>query len=158
MLSWRAGLLAAAFVSVAFLAVSEGHYVKGDTTAMLGAALTAWAAIRLLERPTARRYALLGAAVGLTIAFKFYTYTLLALPLIAHLAAWPDWVSRRKEWPRLLWSAAFALVAFCLALPAILVDPLGTWQTFTLEYGVKLSSLAAGRQEDGLEEDFWLSI
>lgn len=143
-LSQRAGLLAAAFLSAAFIVVSEGHYIKGDSAAMLGAVLTAWAAIRLLEQPTARRYALLGAAIGLTIAFKFYTYSLLALPLIMHLVSWPDWTARRREWRKLLWSAAGALTAFLVSMPTILVDPIGTWDTFALEYGVRLASLPTG--------------
>ena len=96
-LSRRAGLLGAAFLGVAFLPVSEGHYIKGDTTAMLGAVLCAAAALRLLERPDARSYALLGAAVGLTVACKFYMYTLAVLPLVAHLIAWPNWESRRRK-------------------------------------------------------------
>src|SRR5438477_3493218 len=97
-LSRRAGLLGAAFLGVAFLPVSEGHYIKGDTTAMLGAVLCAAAALRLLQRPDSRSYALLGAAIGLTLSFKFYTYTLAALPLVLHVVVWPDWRNRLRNW------------------------------------------------------------
>ncbi|MFL5732572.1 MAG: ArnT family glycosyltransferase, partial [Chloroflexia bacterium] len=140
-LSRRAGLLAAAFLGVAFLAVSEGHYIKGDTTAMLGAVLCAAAALRLLERPNARSYALLGIAVGLTVAFKFYTYTLVALPLVLHLIVWHSWSERLRNWTALLWAAVGAIVAFVIALPAVAVDPVGTWNTLVLEAGVKLAGL-----------------
>lgn len=143
-LSRRAGLLAAAFVAVAFLAVSEGHYMKGDTTAMLGAVLCSAAAMRLLARPDARSYALLGAAIGLTLSFKFYTYTLAALPLVLHVVVWPDWRNRLRNWSLLLRSAVFALLAFVVTLPAVVLDPIGTWDTLKLEAGIRLSSLPIG--------------
>src|SRR5207249_1008474 len=131
-LSRRAGLLGAAFLGAAFLAVSEGHYIKGDTTAMLGAVLCAAAALRLIERPDARAYALLGAAVGLTVAFKFYMYTLAVLPLVEHLIVWPTWESRVRKWWYLLISAAFAVLAFLVTLPAFALDPVGTWDTLQI--------------------------
>lgn len=143
-LSRRAGLLGAGFLSVAFLSVSEGHYIKGDSTAMLGAVLAAWAALSLLRSPSVRLYLLLGAAVGFTIACKYYTYTLAALPLVVHVLAWPSWGARLREWWRPAMCGGAALLVFVLTIPAWLVDPGGSWDTFRLEATATLAGFPTG--------------
>jgi hypothetical protein len=143
-LSRSAGLIAAAFLAAAFLVVSEGHYVKGDTTAMLGAVLTAWAALRLLSHPTPRSYAIVSAASGLAFACKAYTYPLLFVPLLAHLLAWPTWTLRLRQASALLYACGAALIAFALAFPAVIIDPVGTLEIWKVESAIKLSSLAPG--------------
>ena len=143
-LNRRAGLIAAAFVAVAFLPVSEGHYVKGDSTAMLGVTLSAWAALRLVQSPTRRNYLLLGAAIGLSIAFKFYTYTLVVVPVVCHLLAWRGLRTRFVEAPRLVFTGVGALLAFLVTLPAPLLDPVGTWNTFNIEAAARLASAPTG--------------
>ena len=145
-LSRRAGLLAAFFLAAAFLSVSEGHYVKGDSTAMLGALLAAAAALALVRRPTNGWYLALGGAIGLSLAFKPYTYPLVLVPVLAHFLAWSGWGPSLRQWWRLLLSAVGAIVCFLVTLPAPLVDPAGTWNTFKIESAIQLASVPTGGQ------------
>lgn len=149
--SRRAGSIAAAFLATAYLVVSEGHYIKGDTTAMLGLVLTAWGAIRLVDRPALKWYLFVGAAIGLSVACKFYTYTLVVTPLLAHLMAWPSWQLRVKRVWLLLPAAGAAALAFAAVLPAVVIDPSGVWEILQAEGAVQMASLPTG------ETPVWLS-
>lgn len=145
-LSRRAGLVGAGFLAISFLSVSEGHYVKGDSTAMLGAILVAWSAVHLIRQPSLAWYAVVGGAAGLSVAFKPYTFTLLLVPVVAHLLAWVPfraWLTR--SWC-LLVSAVAAAATFLITLPAPLVDPMGTWATFRVEAAARLANVPTGGQ------------
>ena len=76
----REGLVAAAILSFAFLAVTYSRQAVTDVGALTGVALALLFAIKALEDGGRRWFALAGAAAGLALSFK-YTAGLVLLPV-----------------------------------------------------------------------------
>lgn len=123
--SSRAGLLAAAFLAVAFLHARESHYAVNDVPVTLLAVLGLWLCLGVLERGTARDYLLAGVVAGLATATK-YTGAFLAVPLaVAYLVREQPW--RRNGhilagFNRLALALAATGIAFLVANPFALLD------------------------------------
>ncbi len=76
----REGLVAAAILSFAFLAVTYSRQAVTDVGALTGVALALLFAVKALEDGGRRWFALAGAAAGLALSFK-YTAGLVLLPV-----------------------------------------------------------------------------
>jgi hypothetical protein len=120
----REGLVAAAVLAFAFLAVAYSRVAVTDVGSLAGVALALMWSIRAAEDGRTRDYALAGAAAGLAIAFK-YTAGLALLPLaIAALA--------RLRADRVRALGGLALGGLCAVAVFALLNPfvfgsLGDW-------------------------------
>ncbi len=76
------------------LALGYGHLVITDVGAALMVPLAVWAGVEFLEKPTGRRAALWGLAVGAAVSMKFTA--LLLAPMMVVLAA-VRWATCRRE-------------------------------------------------------------
>lgn len=81
----RVGLVAAATLSFAFLAVAYSRIAVTDVGTFVPVVLAVYGAVRVLEVGRRRDYLLAGAATGLAIGFK-YTAGLVLLPLLVAFA------------------------------------------------------------------------
>ena len=144
----REGLVAAAVLAFAFLAVAYSRVAVTDVGALAGVALALMWSVRAAEDGRTRDYALAGAAAGLAIAFK-YTAGLVLLPLgIAALA--------RLRADRLRPVAGLALAGLAAALVFALLNPfvfgsLGDWWTDLRDQAdVAASDPKPGQESGGL--------
>jgi len=120
-----AGLLAALFMAVSFGPVRDAHWALIEALLLLGIVGTLLLVVRALERPTLGRFALAGAALGLTASAKYSGVTLAAPIALAVLLA------RRAEgrsvlgtlWDRrLIVAAALVVAAFLAGSPFMVVS------------------------------------
>lgn len=124
-----AALLAAAFLAVAMIHVSNSAFATLDVPSSLVAVLAMMAAYRLVEQPAVGRYLWLGAALGALASVKYPAGMLATAALAAHLLAW--WSRRGQSgwWWRLwldyrLWLMAAAAVAvLAITTPGLVVHP-----------------------------------
>jgi len=144
----REGLVAAAVLAFAFLAVAYSRVAVTDVGALAGVALALMWSVRAAEDGRTRDYALAGAAAGLAIAFK-YTAGLVLLPLgIAALA--------RLRADRLRPVAGLALAGLAVGLVFALLNPfvfgsLGDWWTDLRDQAdVAASDPKPGQESGGL--------
>ena len=124
----HAGLVAAAFVAVAPLAVRDSHYVKHDIPATLVIIVACIAITRIWpgeKAPEGQRNAVLVAGAACGVAFSTHYYCIfLALPLAwAIVMRWREsgW---RVVMRHLFTAAAASAVLFFALSPFILVEPL----------------------------------
>ncbi len=115
-----AALLAAALLVVSDLYNEGSHLNTCDVPAAFFATVCLYFVTRLLDRETARDYALAGAAAGLAGASKYPA----ALVVAAVAAVWLVWRVRRRDWNGgLLWAALACIAAVLAAMPALLAYP-----------------------------------
>jgi len=123
--SSRAGLLAAAFLAVAFLHARESHYAVNDVPLTLLAVVGLWLCLCVLQRGTAGDYLLAGAVAGLAAGTK-YTGAFLAVPLAVAYSLKEPWRRRDTMWLFSLGRFALALaamgIAFLVTNPFALLD------------------------------------
>jgi hypothetical protein len=144
----REGLVAAAVLSFAFLAVAYSRVAVTDVGALAGVALALMWSVRAAEEGQTRDYALAGAAAGLAIAFK-YTAGLALLPLGIAAAA-----RLRADRGRALGGLALgglgAAVVFALLNPYVF-GALGDWWTDLRDQAdVAASDAKPGQQSGGV--------
>jgi hypothetical protein len=120
----REGLVAAAVLSFAFLAVAYSRVAVTDVGALAGVALALMWSVRAADEGRTRDYALAGAAAGLAIAFK-YTAGLVLLPLAIAAAARLR-SDRARPVAGLVLGGVAAAVVFALLNP-YLFGSLGDW-------------------------------
>ena len=111
----REGLVAAAVLTFAFLAVTYSRQAVTDVGALTGVALALGLAVKALEDGGRRWFALAGVAAGLALSFK-YTAGLVALPV--GLAAL---LRLRAEPARTVLSGLLALL--CMAVTFAALNP-----------------------------------
>lgn len=145
---WRdrtAGVLSAAFLSVAFLHVRDSHFLTLDVPAtfyLLVACLFAW---RQFDQPKPTTALLCGLFVGLAASTKYNT--ILMAPTV-FLAVWlssprnDDGSSAR--WSLLATTAVGALGAFIAGSPYILLD----FSTFVRDVAAEGGQFSVGRAVD----------
>lgn len=116
-----------------FYGMAEGSFAHAFSA--LAATLLVLAWLRLEERPTTARWAMLGIAAGATILMYWITALLLIMPLLTGLRLLFATL-RRRDWPAARRLVAQGLLAATLAL--LLVSPqLLAW---TIIYGAPLAA------------------
>jgi 4-amino-4-deoxy-L-arabinose transferase-like glycosyltransferase len=133
------GLLAAAFLAVAMIHVSNSAFATLDVPSSLMAVIAMMAAYRVVEQPSGRSYALLGLALGALASVKYPAGVLALSALLAHMIVW--WKRRTtKGWwwralaDRHLWlMILLAPVVLLVTTPGILVHPGNFWQGVLFE-------------------------
>lgn len=115
------GLLAALVLAAAPWHLRQSAIYKPDILLVLTTLLAFAAALALAERPTRRRFALAGAAVGLALASK-YNGGPAAFPVIVAALAGGGWRERRR-WAGLLLAGAVSLGVFLALNPFLVLDP-----------------------------------
>ena len=114
------GLVAAAILATLPFHVRHSQYITTDVASGFMATLALWAALRLLDGPSWRRYALAGLAVGLAAGTKYNVGLVAGAVGAAHMVVW-QWQSWRQA-ARLLWAAGCSVLGFLLTTPTILWD------------------------------------
>lgn len=116
----RVGLLAAFFLALTFLHVSESHYARGHILATFFVTLAVYFCARILSDPHARNYALAGVCIGLATAAEYSALLAVVALVAAHFARG----ARRSEWRALLIGLdSSALAFFCVTPYALLNFP-----------------------------------
>ena len=88
------GLLAAALTAMAVIHIQNSHFFRPETMSVLFTLVSFWAMLRLVEHQRLRDSAVLGLAVGLTLAPKVSGLPLvLPLALVYGYRLWPVWTS-----------------------------------------------------------------
>jgi 4-amino-4-deoxy-L-arabinose transferase-like glycosyltransferase len=143
----REGLVAAAVLSFAFLAVAYSRVAVTDVGALAGVALALMWSVRAAEDGRTRDYALAGGAAGLAIAFK-YTAGLVLLPLaiaaVARLRA-----DRARPLAGLALAGAAAAVVFALLNPFVFGSLGDWWSDLRDQADVAASDPKPGQQSGG---------
>ena len=119
----RAGLAAGVILATSFLHVRDSHAVKPDVLFGFGVLVSLWAMAALARRATARRAAVAGGAIGLTVATK-YPAVLLCVP--AYVAAVLG--SAARGWRRVVPGSAIVVGAvagavFIATSPFLVLNP-----------------------------------
>ncbi len=118
----RVGLVGAAVLAFAFLAVALSRLALTDVGTLAPVAIAVLGSVLALERGRARDFALAGAGAGLATGFK-YTAGLVVLPLllagVLRLAQTRD----RRTFGVLVLGLAAAVLAFFLTTPFALLHP-----------------------------------
>lgn len=144
----RAGLVAAAFLAVAPVAVVDAHYIKHDVPVTLAIVVAHLVMTRLLARRATKprvSLAVLAAGAACGVAFSTHYYTVfLALPL--GLAVW--WHAQAQgvaTAARALVAAALAAaVVFFLLSPFLLVEPATAWRDIVANRQIVVDRAGAG--------------
>ena len=144
----REGLVAAAILSFAFLAVAYSRVAVTDVGALAGMALALLWSVRAYEEGRSRDYALAGATAGLAVAFK-YTAGLALVPLaLAALAR------LRHDGPRALGGpalgGALALLVFVVLNPYVPGSVTDWWTDLRDQAEVAADNPKPGQQGGGL--------
>ncbi|HEV3455467.1 MAG TPA: glycosyltransferase family 39 protein [Thermoanaerobaculia bacterium] len=115
-----AAALAAGLLIVSDLYNEGSHLNTCDVPSAFFATLCLLFVVRLMDRESARDYALAGVAAGLAAASK-YPAALVALGIGA---VWIGWRVRRRDWNAgLAWAALAAAATVAAAMPSLLVYP-----------------------------------
>jgi hypothetical protein len=150
------GLLGAAVWALVPMVLEYGRLVRTDAAATCFGMLALLAALRALERPSAARFSLAGAAIGVAVATRWFMLTL----VVVLVGAW--WCTRRDplgtdapsdgqsartsraSWSRLLFGGAAALVAFAALTPYFFLDWRAVRQSVLAEEGGHFASVSHG--------------
>jgi 4-amino-4-deoxy-L-arabinose transferase-like glycosyltransferase len=144
----REGLVAAAVLSFAFLAVAYSRVAVTDVGSLAGVALALMWSIRAAEHGRSRDYALAGAAAGLAIAFK-YTAGLVLLPLgIAALARLR--ADRARAVGGLALGGLCAVAVFALLNPFVFGSLDDWWRDLRDQADVAASDPKPGQESGGV--------
>jgi hypothetical protein len=79
-----AGLLAAAFMASAALAIQAAHFSTVESLITLAASITLWLSLRILDGGGRRWYILAGVVLGLAMATKLTSGSFIVMPILAH--------------------------------------------------------------------------
>jgi hypothetical protein len=148
----RAALLGAALAAALPTPLAHGQLARTDLPAVLYTLLALWLAVRVVERPTAGRLLLLGAAIGLAVATRFLLVALLPLlPLAWGLGLW---ATRRRPGGWALAAPAAGLGAAAAALaassPFLVLDRERWWRDLALEGETHLGAESLGAAGNAL--------
>jgi 4-amino-4-deoxy-L-arabinose transferase-like glycosyltransferase len=141
----RHAALAAGLLAVLPLHVRESHYVLTDVPVTFFVALAFLLSLSAHEKPSARTFAMAGAAAGLAAATKYPGALAIVLPL---LAVWMTPDTRPSRFAAAAAAVAAAAVAFVAAAPYTLLDLPGFLNGY--------AKLAAGYTGTPLPEPAWL--
>ena len=126
----RAALLGALLSTLSPLTVTHAQMVRTDSAATFFGLLSLWLCLRLLQRQTAGRQVLAGAAIGLAIGSRYFMAALIPVLLAVDTLAWRE-QSRsspagRRAWWLAAGTGALAVgAAFALSTPFFFLN-LGT--------------------------------
>ena len=117
----RVALIAAFCLAVTPLVVNYGRIVRTDSAGACFGLLALWAIVAALDRPSTRRFAFVGATLGLAVASRYFLVALVPIAAVA----W--WIARRRDRDRvpvrdLVVIAACAAAAFALITPYFFLD------------------------------------
>jgi hypothetical protein len=118
---WWVATLASLVGALSVVDLRFGMFVTPDALSGAAATLATLGAVTITFRPTARRYMLTGAAIGLAAGAKYNAASVVIALLVAHLL-----VHRRPFAPRrlLAWAGASATAVFFLINISALLHPL----------------------------------
>jgi hypothetical protein len=134
-----AGAVAATLLALNTYHIGRSQQIEVDVPLTFFAMLALWLAMRLIERPTWRRAALVGMAIGLATSTK-YTGAILLLPLgLAWLALLLARVPGLRWWLPLL-SLGAAFVVFLATSPYVLLDH----EAFLRDFGQERQHMRLG--------------
>ena len=130
-IGWRTfgpwtGLLAAAFLGMAFIHVRDSHYATNDVPATFLLVVSVGASLQLLRRPTLRPYLLAGLLGGLATSTKYSAGLFLAPLVVAHLCSGV----RSARTTFLAAALVAAALGFLVGTPYTLLTPDKFWADF----------------------------
>jgi Dolichyl-phosphate-mannose-protein mannosyltransferase len=119
-----AGLMAAAFLALAFLPVQYGHLALNDVPTLLPVTCALLGAVLVYERGTWPAYLFAGVSTGFSAGFK-YTAVAVAVPIMvaAVLRVGRDRRRLVRELSRLVAAGAMSVVGFAVANPYAFLEP-----------------------------------
>ena len=122
--SMRSGLLAAFFLALNFLHVSESHYARGYVMATFFIALATYFSARLLKRKQSINAALAGICAGLATAFTYTAVVSIITPLVVcgTLLLNDRYLSTKNIYRLILITVYSMGIALLLATPIALLD------------------------------------
>jgi 4-amino-4-deoxy-L-arabinose transferase-like glycosyltransferase len=138
---WPTGLVAALGVAVSGLLIQLAHFATPDSMTVLLASIALLLAYEAACRPTTRRFALAGGAVGLATGCEYHM-ALLAVPLVV---AWAGTSERPAGAPPAAILAALA--AFLVSNPYSIIDAGGFLAA--LDHAVRIRTVDSGLQYQG---------
>lgn len=109
------GLAAAAVLATLPFHMRHSQYITVDVASALTTLLALGAALRLLDRPGWRDYALAGLATGLAASTKYNAGAVALAVVVAHGLRWRR--ESLRQFPRLPWAALWSLIGFLAATP-----------------------------------------
>jgi 4-amino-4-deoxy-L-arabinose transferase-like glycosyltransferase len=133
-----AGLIAAATLAVLPFHVRHSQYITTDVASGFTALLAVWAALRVLDAPSWRRYAVAGLAVGLAAGTKYNVALVAGAVVTAHALVWRG--RSLREIGRLLLAGLGSAGGFLLTTPTIIPH----FAEFTRDMQRQLASYSGG--------------
>jgi hypothetical protein len=118
-----AALAAGLLLATNFLHARDSHAVKPDVLFALGALLSVWAMVPLARRATLGRAAVVGIAIGLTLATKYPAVLLLAPAYLAAVVGSAARGWRRFVPPAALMIGLVAAAVFVATSPFLVLNP-----------------------------------
>jgi hypothetical protein len=115
-----AGLVAAGLYALVPLVVNYGRIVRSDSAGACFGLLALCAIVVMAERPTARQYAVAGAAIGLAVASRYFLIVLLPVAAVVWFTSRAE--GRRPRPTLLLLLGGGALALFALLTPYFFLD------------------------------------
>jgi 4-amino-4-deoxy-L-arabinose transferase-like glycosyltransferase len=116
------GLLAAFFLALMFLHVSESHYARSHVLAVFFIVLALYFCARILDEGSTRDYVGAGVSLGLATAAQYSAILTLVALIVAHAArVWRQWRNWRLH-RSLLFGLDSSALAFFVVTPYALLD------------------------------------
>ncbi len=136
----QVGLLSALLVAFAPWPIHASAYIKPDSLLLMTVALALYAMLSAIEKPTVRRYLLVGVAIALAMSAKL-TGGMIAISLVVAtiIMGWRD----RRRWAMLVLAGATSALSFVLLNPywqAYLVFLKGLKEDYVLRAGISGST------------------
>lgn len=129
-----AGIIAGAFLAVAFLHVRDSHYGVTDVPMTSLLVVTVLLILRAHEEPSLRRFVAAGVAGGFAASTKYNAVFVGASAVVSQVLAWT--APRQREpvrHTRLLAFTIAAAVAFLIGTPYAVLAPLRVWHDARIE-------------------------
>lgn len=138
LVSRRAGLLSALFLSVAYLHVRDSHFGTVDVPVTFFASLAIALMIRADEKRTLVSYLVAGFVSGLAVSTKYNAIALLAPLTVLHLTRDPSSTKRSAQQvvAGMAITGAGLVLGFLLGTPYALLD----WRTFSRDFMIEMVS------------------
>ncbi|HYF65470.1 MAG TPA: glycosyltransferase family 39 protein, partial [Herpetosiphonaceae bacterium] len=133
-----AGLIAAATLAALPFHVRHSQYITTDIASGFTALLAVWAALRVLDEGSWRRYAVAGLAVGLAAGTKYNAAMVAGAVATAHALHWRG--SSLREAGRLILAGLASALGFLLTTPTIIPH----FDEFTRDMRRQLESYGGG--------------
>lgn len=145
----RAGLIAAALAAIYPVYVALDGSLMSEPPYALGIAVCLLAAFRAVDRPTARRFAVLGLAIGLTILVRGEALGLLVLLAVPVALAGK---ARRLAHLAIVWAVAVVVIApWCIRNTATFHQPM----LVSVEDGPVLAGANCPAAYHGRDTGYW---